>query len=155
MALLRLCLILAERVSILYTYCLVYLLTTTQHALRDQIYLSFDLLARLPPSVASAVAEQVVAGLTMIMKQHPDIVHSQTEWNVGFALLRSTISHPEAARQSFDILSNIAMDPSQQLVTPDNFTGLVNALDEFATAAGIAVDAQQQGRRTQSLNASK
>ncbi|KAI0831147.1 Sec7-domain-containing protein [Trametes gibbosa] len=136
-ALLRLCLILAER-----------------HTLRDQIYLSFDLLARLPPSVASLVAEQVVAGLTLILTQYPGIVHSQTEWNVAFALLRSTISHPEAARQSFDILSNIATDASQKLVTPDNFTGLVNALDEFATAAGVAVDAQQQGRRTQSLNAS-
>ncbi|KAI0637119.1 Sec7-domain-containing protein [Trametes polyzona] len=136
-ALLRLCLILAER-----------------HTLRDQIYLSFDLLARLPPSVASLVAEQVVAGLTLILQQHPDIVRSQTEWNVVFALLRSTISHPEASRQSFEILSVIANDESQQLVTPDNFTGLVNALDEFATAAGVAVDAQQQGRRAQALNAS-
>ncbi|OJT08688.1 hypothetical protein TRAPUB_414 [Trametes pubescens] len=135
-ALLRLCLILAER-----------------HTLRDQIYLSFDLLARLPPAVASLVAEQVVAGLTLILQQHRGIVHSQTEWNVVFALLRSTISHPEAARQSFDILASIATDTTQQLVTPDNFTGLVNALDEFATVASIAVDAQQQGRRTQSLTA--
>ncbi|KAI0374734.1 Sec7-domain-containing protein [Pilatotrama ljubarskyi] len=135
-ALLRLCVILAER-----------------HTLRDQIYLSFDLLARLPPAVASSVAEQVVTGLTLILQQHRDIVHSQTEWNVVFALLRSTISHPEAARQSFEILSSIASGP-EELVTADNFLGLVNALDEFATVAGIAVDAQQQGRRTQSLNAS-
>ncbi|EJF65717.1 Sec7-domain-containing protein [Dichomitus squalens LYAD-421 SS1] len=135
-ALLRLCLILAER-----------------HTLRDQIYLSFDLLARLPPSVASAVAEQVVAGLTHILQQHREIVHSQTEWNVVFALLRSTISHPEASRQSFDILAALVGDGPQDSVTPDNFTGLVNALDEFATVAGIAVDAQQQGRRTQALTA--
>lgn len=105
--------------------------------------------------MASLVAEQVVAGLTLILQQHPDIVRSQTEWNVVFSLLRSTISHPEAARQSFDILSSIATDTTQQLVTTDNFTGLVNALDEFATVAGIAVDAQQQGRRTQSLTAAK
>ncbi|KAI0721619.1 Sec7-domain-containing protein [Cerioporus squamosus] len=135
-ALLRLCLILAER-----------------HTLRDQIYLSFDLLARLPPTVESAVAEQVVAGLTLILQQHRDIVRSQTEWNVVFALLRSTISHPEASRQSFEILSGLVAENNQELVTPDNFIGLVNALDDFATAAGIAVDAQQQGRRTQSLTA--
>ncbi|KAI0807169.1 Sec7-domain-containing protein [Fomes fomentarius] len=135
-ALLRLCLILAER-----------------HTLRDQIYLSFDLLARLPPAVASSVAEQVVAGLTQILQQHREIVRSQTEWNVVFALLRSTISHPEASRQSFNILAGLAAESNQELVTPDNFAGLVNALDEFATAAGIAVDAQQQGRRTQSLTA--
>ena len=126
-----------------------------QHALRDQIYLSFDLLARLPPAVASAVAEQVVAGLTLILQQHLDIVRSQTEWNVVFALLRSTISHPEASRQSFDILSRLAADGDEAPVTPDNFVGLVNALDEFATAAGIAVDAQQQGRRTQALTPAK
>ncbi|CDO70750.1 hypothetical protein BN946_scf184798.g65 [Trametes cinnabarina] len=136
-ALLRLCQILAER-----------------HTLRDQVYLAFDLLARLPPTVASSVAEQVVAGLSLILQQHPDIVRSQTEWNVIFALLRSTISHSEASRQSFEILSRFANDGPEQLVTPDNFTGLVNALDEFATVAGIAVDAQQQGRRTQALNAS-
>ncbi|KAI8998783.1 Sec7-domain-containing protein [Trametes punicea] len=136
-ALLRLCLILAER-----------------HTLRDQVYLAFDVLARLPPTVATSVAEQVVAGLKLILQQHPNIVHSQTEWNVVFSLLRSTISHPEASRQSFGILSSIVDDGPKQLVTPDNFNGLVNALDEFATVAGIAVDAQQQGRRTQSLNAS-
>ena len=122
-------------------------LTPVQHTLRDQIYLSFDLLARLPPSVAGSVAEQVVAGLTLIVQQHPDIVRSQTEWNVAFALLRSTISHPEASRQSFDILSKLPSD--EAAVTPDNFVGLVNALDEFASAASVAVDAQQQGRRTQ------
>ncbi|KAI0709041.1 Sec7-domain-containing protein [Earliella scabrosa] len=135
-ALLRLCLILAEH-----------------HTLRDQIYLSFDLLARLPPTVSSAVAEQVVAGLTLILQQHREIIRSQTEWNVVFALLRSTISHPEASRQSFDILASLATEGTQELVTPDNFVGLVNALDEFATAASVAVDAQQQGRRTQSLTA--
>ena len=91
----------------------------------------------------------------MILQQHREIVRSQTEWNVVFALLRSTISHPEASRQSFDILAGIAAETTQELVTPDNFAGLVNALDEFATAAGIAVDAQQQGRRTQSLTAAK
>lgn len=126
-----------------------------QHTLRDQIYLSFDLLARLPPSIASAVAEQVVAGLTLILQQHRTIVRSQTEWNVVFALLRSTISHPEASRQSFDILSKLTIDGEETLVTPDNFVGLTNALDEFATAASIAVDAQQQGRRTQALTPAK
>ena len=117
--------------------------------------MALDQLGGLPHDVMSAVAEQVVAGLTVILQQHRDIVRSQTEWNVVFALLRSTISHPEASRQSFEILSGLASDNNQELVTPDNFIGLVNALDDFATAAGIAVDAQQQGRRTQSLTAAK
>ena len=53
------------------------------------------------------------------------------------------------------MLTGLVGEGSEDLVTPDNFTGLVNALDEFATAAGIAVDAQQQGRRTQALTAAK
>lgn len=90
----------------------------------------------------------------LILKHHPDIVRSQTEWNVIFALLRSTISHTEASRQSFDILSSLAQS-TQGLVTIDNYTGLVNAFDEFATAASVAVDAQQQGRRSQTLTAAR
>lgn len=119
------------------------------------MYLSFDLLARLPPPVASSVAEQVVAGLIMIIQQYRDIVSSQTEWNLVFALVRSTMSHPDASRQSFEWISKLATEGPDQCVTQDNFSGLVGVLDDYATAAGIAVEAQQQGRRTQALNASK
>ncbi|OBZ75659.1 hypothetical protein A0H81_04473 [Grifola frondosa] len=100
--LLRLCLILAQKPS-----------------LRDQVYISFDLLARLSPNIATAVAEQVVA---------------------------------EAARQSFELLTGFVSEGPQQAVTPDNFAGLVGVLDEYATVAGVAVEAQQQGRRTQALS---
>ncbi|OCH87410.1 Sec7-domain-containing protein [Obba rivulosa] len=135
--LLRLCLILA-----------------TKPSLRDQVYVSFDILAGLPHVVANAVAEQVVTGLILILQQHPHIVNSSTEWNVVFALVRSTISHPEASRPSFELVMRLVSEGPEQRVTADNFPGLVTILDEYATAAGIAVEAQQQGRRNQALNAS-
>ncbi|EMD38471.1 hypothetical protein CERSUDRAFT_113640 [Gelatoporia subvermispora B] len=135
--LLRLCLILA-----------------TKPSLRDQVYVSFDILAGLPHAIANAVAEQVVTGLVLILQQYPDIVNSQTEWNVVFALVRSTISHPEASRPSFELITRLVSEGHEQRVTADNFPGLIAVLDEYATAAGTAVEAQQQGRRNQALNAS-
>ncbi|KAJ7168148.1 hypothetical protein C8R43DRAFT_983232 [Mycena crocata] len=134
--LLRLCLIIAGKPS-----------------LRDQIYISFDLLSCLPPSVATSVAEQVVSGVLLLVKNHKDIISSQTEWNLVFALLRSTISHPEAAQPSFELLTSLVSDGSDQSVTIDNFSGLLNLLDEFATGAGAVVEAQQrQGRRQEPLS---
>ncbi|EGN96105.1 hypothetical protein SERLA73DRAFT_112215 [Serpula lacrymans var. lacrymans S7.3] len=130
--LLRLCLILATKVS-----------------LRDQIYVSFDLLAGLPSIVANSVAEQVVSGVSLIIQKHSDIVSSHTEWNLVFALLRSTISHPEAVRSSFDLAVSFVSEKPTQYVTMDSFTGLVTLLDDFASAAGVSVDGQRQrGRRS-------
>ncbi|EED83660.1 predicted protein [Postia placenta Mad-698-R] len=135
--LLRLCYILAQKPS-----------------LRDQVFVSFDVLAGLPPQIASAVAEQIVAGLTRIVRDHKDIVKSQTEWNLVFALIRATIQHAEASRQSFELVSALLSDAPEQRVTPDNVTGLVTVLDDFVTAASAVVEAQQQGRRIQTLNTS-
>ena len=42
--------------------------------LRDQIYVSFDLLAGLPPSVANSVGEQVISGLILVIQKNHSIV---------------------------------------------------------------------------------
>ncbi|KAJ6618317.1 hypothetical protein B0H10DRAFT_1795581 [Mycena sp. CBHHK59/15] len=133
--LLRLCLIIAKKPS-----------------LRDQIYVSFDLLSCLPPSVSTSVAEQVVAGVVLLVQNHRGIISSQTEWNLVFALLRSTISHPEAARPSFELIDTLVSDGSDQTVTIDNFPGLLNILDDFATIASTVSEGQhRQGRRQEPL----
>jgi brefeldin A-resistance guanine nucleotide exchange factor 1 len=89
-----------------------------------------------------------VSGIVLIVDKYRDIIRSQTEWNLVFALIRSTMSHPEAARLSFDLISNLVRDGPEKLVTVDNFGGLVTLLDDFATAAGLAAENQQQkGRR--------
>ena len=126
-----------------------------QASLRDQIYVSFDLLASLPPPVANAVADQVAAGLILIASKHKGIISSQTEWSLVFALLRSTIPHSEASRQSFELVEKLVADGPEQRVTIDSYSGIIGVLDEYATAAGVATDSQQQGRRTQTLNTSK
>ncbi|THH32990.1 hypothetical protein EUX98_g1179 [Antrodiella citrinella] len=130
------------------------LILATKPSLRDQIYISFDLLARLPPTVASSVAEQLAAGLVLIVTKHRGIISSPTEWGLAFALMRATLSHPEASRQSFELVQSLVADGPTQFVTPDNFGGLIAVLDEYATVAGDTTESQQQGRRTQPLNSS-
>lgn len=128
---------------------------STQPSLRDQIYVSFDLLAGIPPHIASSVAEQIAAGLSLVLSKHRGIINSQTEWNIVFALMRSTIHHPDASRQTFELIESLVAAGQDSQITADNFPGLVAVLDEYATAASLATEAQQQGRRTQALNSSK
>lgn len=101
------------------------------------------------------MAEQIAAGLALILSKHGDIIHSQTEWHIVFALMRSTIHHPEASRQTFDLVQSLVTDGTESRISVDNFAGLVTVVDEYATAASLATEAQQQGRRTQLLNSSK
>ncbi|EKM55633.1 uncharacterized protein PHACADRAFT_121344 [Phanerochaete carnosa HHB-10118-sp] len=133
--LLRICIILAQKAS-----------------LRDQVYVSFDLLAGLPQQVASSVAEHIAVGLASVLSKYSDVVHSPTEWNIIFALMKSTIHYPEASRQTLELIESLFSD--EWKITVDNFVGVVTVLDEYATVAGLATEAQQQGRRTQSLNSS-
>ncbi|KAG5645886.1 hypothetical protein DXG03_005033 [Asterophora parasitica] len=138
-SLLRVCLILAQKPS-----------------LRDQLYVSFDLLSGLPPATASSVGEQVVSGVILIIQKHRDIIRSQTEWNLVFALIRSTMFNSEAARMSFDLITSLASDGPEQLVTVDNFSVLITILDDFATMAGSSTESRQQrGRRAEHPTSSK
>ncbi|KAL0577890.1 GDP/GTP exchange factor for ARF [Marasmius crinis-equi] len=134
--LLRLCLILAQKPS-----------------LRDQLYLSFDLLSGLPPAIANSVAEQVISGVTLLVQKHREIIRSQTEWNLVFAVIRSTIFNPEAARVSFDLVSSLVEDGEFQLVNSDNYNGLLTLLEDFAVHAGLSAEShQRQGRRQEPTN---
>jgi brefeldin A-resistance guanine nucleotide exchange factor 1 len=115
--------------------------------LRDQIYLSFDLLGGLPPVVANSVAEQIISGLVLIVQNHSAIISSQTEWNIVLALVRSSVSNLEAARASFDLIQQLIVESSERCISADNIAGLVAVLDDFASAAGIVAEVEQQHAR--------
>lgn len=134
--------------------------------------MSLDLLSGLPSDVAASVAEQIVVGVISLVQKYREIIRcawrmllhccclyllrSQTEWKLVFALLRSTISHSEAAKLSFNLLNSLVIDGPGQLVTMDNFSALVTLLNDFATLAGSTVEAHQnQGRRHGPLTAAK
>ena len=80
---------------------------------------------------------------------------SQTEWNLVFALIRSTMAHPEASRMSFDLIEALVADGPDNSVSPDNFSGLLTVLDDFATSASMLQEQQQRGRRHELLSSSK
>lgn len=115
-------------------------------SLRDQIYISLDILGGLPPVVFNATTEQIVAGLALLVQEQPTIISSQTEWALVFSLLRGSIVNPEASKTSFDLLVQIASTPER--ISADNISGLITSLEEFATAVGNSVvgKRQRQGR---------
>jgi brefeldin A-resistance guanine nucleotide exchange factor 1 len=64
--------------------------------------------------------------------------------------------HPEAARLSFDLITDLASEGPKYHVTMDNSSSLVLLLDEFATAAGIFTETQQfRIRRKEPMTSAK
>lgn len=57
---------------------------------------------------------------------------------------------------SFDFITAITSDGPEQLITGDNFVGLITVLDDFATIAGASTESKQvKGRRNEPLTSSK
>ncbi|KIJ34647.1 hypothetical protein M422DRAFT_782793 [Sphaerobolus stellatus SS14] len=125
--LLRLCLVVAEK-----------------PVMRDQLYLALDVVGSLPPSVLNGVAEQVVAGVILIVQRYRRMIRSQTEWALVFSLVRKTMAHPEASKHSFGLVQDLASDKPEDSVTPDSFVGLIAVLDDFALAAGASLEGQKR-----------
>ena len=108
--------------------------------MRDQLYVCLDLLGTLPAGVTNSIGEQVIGGVILLVAKHRDIIQSPTEWSLVFALMRSAMRQPAASRQAFELLTKLVSDGEEQCVTVDNFGGLVNLLDEYASAASLAVE---------------
>jgi len=121
----------------LWSLCLI---IASKSSMRDQLYISLDLLANLPVQVINHVGEQVILGLVSLAKAHREVISSQTEWNTVFALIRNTMRQPAALRIAFDLTVSMSSEGPEQCVTIDNFSGLVGLLDEFAVYANHAVE---------------
>ncbi|KAG8947301.1 GDP/GTP exchange factor for ARF [Tulasnella sp. 424] len=125
------------------------LILAEQPSLRDQVYVSIDLLRSLPPSVTNAVAEQLATGLARLVKEHHNIINSATEWGLVSTLLRSTMSHSEAVKISFTLIMDFIGQESEQTVAPENIAALTYLLETFATSAGQAVEGKRSEPRGQ------
>jgi brefeldin A-resistance guanine nucleotide exchange factor 1 len=83
---------------------------------------------------------------------------SQTEWTIVFSIFRSTITHQEAAKTTFQIVVGYVQDGPKQQVTVDSFPGLISILDEYAGAASVLINSQKRGpggRRQQQPSSQK
>ena len=64
--------------------------------------------------------------------------------------------HPEAARLSFELIQALTEEGPDNAVVPDNFSGLLTVLDDFATMAGAVQEQQHpRGRRAEPLSVAK
>lgn len=68
-------------------------------------------------------------------------------------MIRSTMSHAEAAQMSFDLVEALATDGPDNSVSVDNFSSLLTVLDDFATAANALQEQHhRRGRRAEPLS---
>jgi golgi-specific brefeldin A-resistance guanine nucleotide exchange factor 1 len=63
-----------------------------------------------------------------------------------FSVLRGTLGHSGAASMTFEFLLQL-LSIQSELVTADNYSGIVLLLDEFASIASVVVDNHAQQRR--------
>jgi len=139
--LLRLCLIIAPKVSALRVFLQPVELFLSQPSLRDQLYVALDLLGGLNPDVTNAVAEQIISGLALVVKGHYSSIRSTTEWSLVFAPIRAVVGHPEASKSAFELVEQMVLSKEVTIVTAENLAGFVALLDEFASTAGQFVEA--------------
>ncbi|CAG8590145.1 1036_t:CDS:10, partial [Acaulospora colombiana] len=102
----------------------------------EELILSLDILGGLPVEISNAVAEQLAAGL----------FSSPTEWRLTFALMRSTINHPIAGKQTLEIVSSLINDEN---ISVDAIEGIVMILDDVATTAGSIVEKRRAPNQVQ------
>jgi GAF domain-containing protein len=64
-------------------------------------------------------------------------LRSPTEWKLTYGLLRSTIIHPLASKQTLSLIATLVAGESLPV---ESIEGLVMVLDDFATLAGSATE---------------
>ncbi|KAG8774231.1 GDP/GTP exchange factor for ARF, partial [Serendipita sp. 397] len=106
-------------------------------SLHDQLFVALDTLGGLPNEVQNAVSEQLIAGLSLLLGQHRSAIRSSTEWKITYGLLRATIAHPAASKQTLELLATLINDESLPV---DAVEGLVMVLNDIAALAGAAVE---------------
>ncbi|PWN47694.1 Sec7-domain-containing protein [Violaceomyces palustris] len=111
-----------------------------QDSIRDQLFLSLDLVRTLAPEVRSSVSQQLLAGLTKVMANHPNLARSQTEWGMVLALISEnsikTTRDATSVRLGFEAVKALVVGgQGGSKLTTDNYVGIVTLLEEFASGS--------------------
>jgi hypothetical protein len=110
------------------------------------------------------VAEQLIAGLALLMQDHKSAIRyaisfygflsltkslrSPTEWKLTYGLLRSTIIHPLASKQTLSLIAALIAGESLPV---ESIEGLVMVLDDFATLAGTTTGRKRPAQQMYAL----
>jgi len=66
------------------------------------------------------------------------------------------MAHPEAARLSFELIQALTEEGPDNSIVPDNFSGVLTVLDDFAAMAGLVQEQRQpRDRRAEPLSVAK
>ena len=97
--------------------------------LRDQLFLSLDLLRTLPAEMRLFTARQLLAGLRDLLRGHPGLARSPTECQLVMSLISDNayVRNVDAARLGFEAL--------QAAITPESFGPALALLSDFADGA--------------------
>lgn len=116
--------------------------------LRDQVFLSLDLLRTLPAELLPATSQQLIAGLSVFLRKHATFVRSTTEWGLVLSLIgeNGTTRNADAARLAFEVVAGLG----RSSLTGDNYAGVLALLREFAGASEVFAqqNARDQQRKT-------
>ncbi|KAG8832745.1 GDP/GTP exchange factor for ARF [Serendipita sp. 399] len=113
--------------------------------LHDQLFVALDTLGGLPGDIQNAISEQLIAGLSLLLRNHRSAIRSPTEWKITYGLLRATIAHPLANKQTLEVLTNLINDEELPV---DGVEGLVMVLDDIATLAGSVTEKKRPPHNT-------
>ncbi|KAG0329161.1 GDP/GTP exchange factor for ARF [Dissophora globulifera] len=110
---------------------------------------ALDLLLGLPIDVVPEVAEQMMAGVLMLLKADSSCVRPNLNWDVLFALLSSTSNHPEAAKYSFEAISMFVAENDGENVSVENYADCVDLLIRFAAAGAVGAESPMKQESNQ------
>ncbi|KAL1914448.1 uncharacterized protein VTP21DRAFT_8900 [Calcarisporiella thermophila] len=105
-----------------------------QEEMRPQLVSALNLLLGLPAEIRSNVAEQMMAGISNMIRADVDRKTGVSAWSSVFSLVANTAAHPEAAKFSFETVMLLLGDPPGINIVPENFVSCLDTLSSFADA---------------------
>lgn len=111
----------------------------------EDVCRALELLRSLPQEVMNSVAEQMMAGILVLIKSSETTVTVDPAFTEPILSLLSVATlHPDAAKYAFDAVSILLSSEASSAasgtgmgVNPDNFGEFVDVLINFSAAAGI------------------
>lgn len=111
----------------------------------EDVCKALEVLRNLPQEVMNSVAEQMMAGILMLIKSSESTVTVNPAFTEPILSLLSVATlHPDAAKYAFDAVTVLMSEPTGTSdsglgagVNPDNFGEFVDVLINFSAAAGI------------------
>ncbi|OZJ02551.1 hypothetical protein BZG36_04503 [Bifiguratus adelaidae] len=102
--------------------------------MQQEVFSCLQLLVDFPPQVTQSVAEQMMAGVSSLIRMEETDLSDPAKWKAISTLIKATASHPNASKYSFECIE-LTLSPSAA-IEPQNFAGILNVLEKFVSIGG-------------------